>query len=87
MKKIPPRSFSRAELEDMVRRWDFSEDEWAYRDRLIAAFSEAVSLWTSEELSEMDTMELLEKVGEQNLEVGIQMLEYLSDTIRQHLEN
>ena len=28
----PPRSFSRAELEDMVRRWDFSEDEWACRD-------------------------------------------------------
>lgn len=23
----PPRSFSRAELEDMVRRWNFSEDE------------------------------------------------------------
>ena len=24
-----PRSFSRSELEDMVRRWNFSEDEWA----------------------------------------------------------
>lgn len=29
----------------------------------------------------------LEKVSEQNPEVGIQMIEYLSDTIRQHLEN
>ena len=33
-----PRSFSRTELEDMVRRWDFSENEWACRDLLIAAF-------------------------------------------------
>ncbi len=39
----PPRSFSRAELENMVRRWNFSEDEWACRDLLIAAFPEAVS--------------------------------------------
>ena len=31
-KEDSPRSFSRAELEDMVRRWDFSEDEWACWD-------------------------------------------------------
>ena len=24
----PPRHFTRTELEDMVRRWDFSENEW-----------------------------------------------------------
>lgn len=39
----PPRRFSRAEPEDMVRRWDFDENEWACRDLLIAAFPEAVS--------------------------------------------
>ena len=49
-----PRSFSRTELEDMVRRWDFSENEWACRDLLIAAFPEAVRRWSAEELSEMD---------------------------------
>ncbi len=38
-----PRSFSRAELEDMVRRWDFFENEWACRDLLVAAFPEAMS--------------------------------------------
>ena len=54
-RKEPPRSFSRAELEDMVRRWDFSEDEWACRDLLIAAFPEAVSRWAAEELEDMDT--------------------------------
>lgn len=48
----------------MVRRWDFDENEWACRDLLIAAFPEAVHFWTAEELSNMDTMELLGKVGE-----------------------
>ena len=38
-----PRRFSRAELEDMVRRWDFDENEWACRDLLIAAFPQAAS--------------------------------------------
>ena len=36
--ETPSRSFSRADLEDMVRQWDFSENEWACRDLLIAAF-------------------------------------------------
>lgn len=39
----PPRSFSRAELEDMVRRWDFPEDEWACRDLLIVAYPDATA--------------------------------------------
>ena len=37
-----PRNFSQSELEDMVHRWDFDENEWACRDLLIAAFPEAV---------------------------------------------
>lgn len=81
-----PRSFSRAELENMVRRWDFSEDEWACRDLLVAAFPEAVRFWTAEELSEMDTMELLGKVGEWKPEVGIQMMKFLLDTAEPHLQ-
>ena len=57
-----PRRFSRAELEDMVRRWNFSEDEWACRDLLIAAFPEAVRRWSTDELSEMDKAGLPELV-------------------------
>lgn len=83
--KDSPRSFSCAELEDMVRRWDFDENEWACRDLLIAAFPEAVRFWTVEELSEMDTMELLGKVGERKPEVGIQMMKFLLDTAERHL--
>ena len=51
----PPRHFTRTELVDMVRRWDFSENEWACRDLLIADFPDAVRRWTAEELEDMDT--------------------------------
>ena len=81
-----PRSFSRAELEDMVRRWDFSEDEWACRDLLIAAFPEAVSRWTAEELEDMDTMELLTKTGEKNPEAAVDMMKLLLDTVGDKLQ-
>lgn len=80
-----PHNFSRSELENMVRRWDFDENEWACRDLLIAAFPEAVRFWTVEELSEMDTKELLGKVGERKPEVGIQMMKFLLDTAERHL--
>lgn len=84
--EAPPRSFSRAELEDMVRRWDFSENEWACRDLLIATFPEAVRFWAVEELSDMDTMDLLGKVGEWKPEVGIQMMKFLLNTAERHLQ-
>lgn len=81
-----PHNFSRSELEEMVRRWDFAENEWACRDLLIAAFPEAVRFWTAEKLSNMDTMELLGKVGEWKLEVGRQMMKFLLDTADCHLQ-
>ena len=83
----PPRRFSRAELEDMVRRWNFSEDEWACRDLLIAAFPEAVRRWSTDELSEMDTMDLLVETGEHDPETAIQMMKLLLDTAESHLQD
>ena len=75
-----PRRFSQAELEDMVRRWDFSENEWACRDLLIFAFPEAVRCWSAEELSEMDAMDLLVETGEHDAETAIQMMKLLLDS-------
>lgn len=71
----------------MIRgsRWDFSENEWVYRDLLIAVFPDAVCFWSAEELSEMDTMELLGKVGEWKPGVGIQRMKFLLDTAESHL--
>ena len=84
--KEAPHNFSRSELEDMIRRWGFDEHEWACRELLIAAFPGAVRFWTAEELSNMDTMELLDKVGERKPEVGIQMMKFLLDTAERHLQ-
>lgn len=81
-----PRIFSRSELEDMVHRWDFEENEWACRDLLIAAFPEAVSRWTAEELEEMDTMDLLSKTGEKDPEAAIDMMKLLLDTVGDKLQ-
>lgn len=83
----PPRRFSRSELEDMVRRWNFSEDEQACRDLLIAAFPEAASLWSAEELPEMDTSEFLVETAEHDPETAIQMMKLLLDMAESHLQN
>ena len=82
-----PRRFSRAELEDMVRRWDFDENEWACRDLLIAAFPEAASRWSAEELAEMETSDFLAETAEHNPETAIQMMKLLLDTAESHLQN
>lgn len=81
-----PHKFSRSELEDMVRRWDFDENEWACRDLLIAAFPEAVRFWTAEELSNMDTMDLLNAVEEKGPESAIDMMKLLLDTVGDKLQ-
>ena len=65
-----PRSFSRTELEDMVRRWDFSENEQACRDLLIAAFPAAAGYWSAQELSGMDVMDLLVETGARDPETA-----------------
>ena len=82
-----PRRFSQAELEDMVRRWDFSENEWACRDMLIAAFPEAVSSWSEEELAEMDTMDLLVETGQREPETALEMVKLLLNTAEEHLQD
>ena len=82
-----PSSFSRAELEDMVRRWDFSKNEWICRDLLIAAFPEAVSRWTAEELEDIETPDLLSKTGEKDPKAAIDMMKLLLDTVGEKLKD
>lgn len=82
-----PRRFSRAELEDMVRRWDFDENEWACRDLLIAAFPQAASHWSQEELAEMHTMDLLVETGRRDPQTALEMAKLLLNTAEKHLQN
>ena len=51
--KEEERTFSREELEQMVRNWDFSENEFADCDLLIASFPEAVKHLSKETLEDM----------------------------------
>lgn len=83
----PPRRFSRAELEDMVRRWDFDENEWACRDLLIAAFPQAASRWSQEELAEMHTMDLLVETARCDPQTALEMAKLLLNTAEEHLKN
>ena len=81
-----PRRFSRAELEDMVRRWDFDENEWACRDLLIAAFPQAASRWSEEELAEMHTMDLLVETAQRDPQTALEMAKLLLNTAEEHLQ-
>lgn len=80
-----PRSFSRAELEDMVHRWDFDENEWACRDLLLAAFPDAVRRWSLEEQQDMLTMDVLLGVSEYDPHTAIRMMQLLLDTEEEQL--
>ena len=80
-----PRSFSRAELEDMVHRWDFDENEWACRDLLLAAFPDAVRRWSPEEQQDMLTMDVLLGVSEYDPHTAIRMMQLLLDTVEEQL--
>jgi hypothetical protein len=77
----------RTALEDMVRRWDFSRNEWACRDLLISAFPQVFQHWTSEELSNMETMELIAGTGENDPKTAVEMMKLLLDTAEGQLSN
>ena len=82
-----PRRFSRAELADMVRRWDFSENEWACRDLLLATFPEAADRRSAEELDALDLMDLLEETRRRDPETALRMAKLLLDTAEAHLRS
>ena len=85
VKEEPPRKFSRAELEDMVRRWDLSEHDAACEDLLIAAFPEATSRWSAKELSDMLVMDILLKTNARDPDTAFLMMKLLLDTAEESL--
>ena len=64
---------------------DFDENEWAYRDLLIAAFPLATSRWSEEELAEMDTMDLFLQIGQHELGTALEMVKLLDSTAEEPL--
>ena len=83
----PPRGFTRTELVEMVRRWDFSQNEFACRNLLIADFPDAVRHWTDEELENMDTQDLLYQIADSDPKAAVLMMKLLLDTAETHLQN
>ena len=65
---------------DLVRRWDLSQNEWACRDLLAAAFPTAPG--TDGET----TMDVLLDTEEQDPEMALSMMELLLDTANDHLQ-
>ena len=82
-----PRKYTRAELEDMVHRWDFEENEWACRDLLIASFPQVASRWTEDELTEMQPMDLLLEISKYDPQTAIEMVKLLLNTAEAHLQD
>lgn len=82
----PPHRFTHTEAADMVRRWDFSKNEWACRNLLIINFPDAVRRWPVEELEDMDTQDLLCKTGDSDPQAAVQMMKLLLDTAESHLQ-
>lgn len=81
--KLPP---TRERLEELVRRRDFSEYEWADRDLLVMTFPELASHWTAQELEEMDVADLIGETAEFSPETAVKMMKYLLDLEQPHLQ-
>ena len=80
------KEFTQAELETMIRRWDFTDSEDAVRDLLLAAFPHAASLVDPEALSGIGADELLTTVYEKNPDLAVQMWRKILDIAQDHLQ-
>lgn len=78
-----PRKFIPAELEAMVRRWDFTENEDAIWDLLLATFPEAASY---DEADDLGAEELLGAIYEKNSDLAVEMWRKVLDVSQEHLQ-
>ena len=78
-----PRKFTQAELEAMVRRWDFTDNEDAIRDLLLATFPEAAAY---DEADDFGAEELLGAIYEKNPDLAVEMWQKVLDVAQNHLQ-
>lgn len=78
-----PKEFTQAELEAMVRRWDFTENKDAIRDLLLAAFPGAASYVEADDLG---AEELLGAAYEKNPDLAVEMWRKVLDVAQEHLQ-
>ena len=82
-KEDTPRKFTQAELQAMVCRWDFTDNEDAIRDLLLAAFPGAASYVEADDLC---AEELLGAAYEKNPDLAVQMWRKVLDVAQGHLQ-
>ena len=78
-----PKKFAPEELEAMVRRWDFTENEDAIRDLLLATFPEAAAYVKADGLG---AEELLGAIYEKNPDLAVEMWRKVLDVAQEHLQ-
>lgn len=78
-----PKEFTQAELEAMVRRWDFTENKDAIRDLLLATFPEAAAY---DEADSLGAEELLGAIYEKNPDLAVEMWRKVLDVAQEHLQ-
>ena len=78
-----PKEFTQAELEAMVRRWNFTENKDAIRDLLLATFPEAAAY---DEADSLGAEELLGAIYEKNPDLAVEMWRKVLDVAQEHLQ-
>lgn len=70
-----------------VKNWDFSDQEWACRDLLVASYPQIKKEWTFEQLKDAGVYEILQKVCDTDPKSAIEMWRLLLDTAESQLSN
>ncbi len=70
-----------------VKDWDFSDQEWACRDLLVASYPQIKKEWDFEQLRDADVYEILQKVCDTDAKTAIEMWRLLLDTAESHLSD
>ncbi len=78
-----PKEFTQAELEAMVRRWDFTENKDAIRALLLATFPEAAAY---DEADSLGAEKLLGAIYEKNPDLAVEMWRKVLDVAQEHLQ-
>lgn len=78
-----PKKFTPGELEAMVCQWDFTDNEDAIRDLMLAAFPEAASSYEADDLG---AEELLGAIYEKNPDLAVEMWRKVLDVAQGHLQ-
>ena len=78
-----PKKFTPEELEAMICQWDFTENEDAIRDMLLAIFPEAASY---DEANDLGAEELLGAIYEKNPELAVEMWRKVLDVAQEPLQ-